>query len=152
MTGFFSIFFLSTTIWLLYSLNSGDAEQNGLGVLIGPIVFMSIGFIGLITGIVLTVGKIRFNWKIASGIRAHLSIINTEEAFFEPTTTISIEPYESKHDSDKAGIDKLSHIASKEAIDWNKIYPLIYQEKNVVGARMNGLKVMLLFFIQIGSS
>ncbi len=131
LTGVFSIFFLVTTIWLLLTIDSGEVEQHGLNVLIGPIVFMSIGFIGLIANIVLTIGKIRFNWKIASGIKTHLATINVEEAFFEPTTKISIEHYGKEHYIRKVGIDELSDISSKEAIDWNKIYPLIYQEKKV---------------------
>lgn len=131
LIGFFSIFFLIATIIVILLLNEGVEDTFDIGFLILPIVFMTIGFIGLVTGIVLMIGKIRLNRKIASGRRAYFATTNIEEAFFEPTTVISIDPYENKHYSEKIGIDELSNIASKEAIDWNKIYPLIYQEKKV---------------------
>lgn len=131
LTGFFLILILLPTTMMILSFTDGFVEAFGIEVIIGDIIFMSIGFIGLVVGIALIIGKLQFNREVASRSRAYEASRTLEEAFFEPITEISIEPYENKHDSEKVGIDELSNIASKEAIDWNKIYPLIYQEKEV---------------------
>lgn len=120
------IFTLSSTIMLIIVFNSELYDAFGFEVLIGPLIFIIIGGIML----VVSIGMIYKNvHKDKSRKRKRAMVqINSQDAFFTPAREIMIEPIKEKASLEHS-LKDISSITTKESIDWNKIYPLIYQEK-----------------------
>ena len=108
LLGFFTVFTIIPMVLLIQSITSGDVESFGFIVLTGPLIFLIMGVIGLIFSFILISVKIRqkkidnFSTDEEEEVRVFLSEIN-----------------------------ETKEIQSKEAIDWNKIHPLIIKQRTV---------------------
>ena len=123
--GFFSLVFLGMMTGIIVIVATGTLESTGFPILIPFILFMTISLAVIITMVVL-ITKSRRNFKLNLYDLDELEMIESEEVFFEPSVEISIEPFEKEKK-----FEDLQNITSDASITWEKIYPLIYQEKEV---------------------
>jgi len=109
---FFSIIILVTTI--LLSVRISKVEIDGFKGVIAPIIFLIMGVIGLIFGFLLVSIKRRQkkidHWSPGS--------VESKELEQQVISSSEIEA-------------ELSEVRNKEAIDWNKVHPLIIKQRNV---------------------
>ena len=113
LTSIGSAFTILSTIIIIVLVRNGTVESMGISILIIPIILLIGGAIGLAFGLV-------FFW-----IKRYQKKIDEWSPSFEET---------SQEEDFIPGVeieDEISDVANKEAIDWNKIHPLIIEQRNV---------------------